>query len=123
MPLLRIIIIIIKIITIDYFNIVFISIFEAKVSLARVIIIIFLYQGCVEGLKDFVNNHLLILGVIAVSISAIQVRNECRGHAFAIPIFYRSQLTLDASQIISIFCTQTSDNQHGTKSISKNMEP
>ena len=73
MPLLRIIIIIIKIITIDYFNIVFISIFEAKVSLARVIIIIFLYQGCVEGLKDFVNNHLLILGVIAVSISAIQV--------------------------------------------------
>lgn len=30
-------------------------------------------KGCVEGLKDFVNNHLLILGVIAVSISAIQL--------------------------------------------------
>ena len=90
MPLLRIIIII-KIVTTDYFNIVVTSIFEAKVSLTHVII--FFNQGCVEGLKDFVNNHLLILGVIAVSISAIQVRNECRGHAFAIPVFYRSQLT------------------------------
>ena len=80
-PLLRIIIIIIiiiiiKIITTDYFNIVVISIFKAKVSLTHVII--FFNQGCVEGLKDFVNNHLLILGVIAVSVSAIQVRNERR---------------------------------------------
>ena len=50
-------------------------------------LLFFFNQGCVEGLKDFVNNHLLILAVIAVSISAIQVRNECRGHAFAIPIF------------------------------------
>ena len=33
-------------------------------------------QGCIPELKKFVDDHLLILGIVAVSIAGIQVCNE-----------------------------------------------
>ena len=33
-------------------------------------------QGCISELKNFVDDHLLILGIVAVSIAGIQVCNE-----------------------------------------------
>ena len=35
-------------------------------------------QGCLSELKEFVDNHLIILGIVAVSIAAIQVCNELK---------------------------------------------
>ena len=40
------------------------------------VLFLLLSQGCLPELKEFVDNHLIILGIVAVSIAAIQVCNE-----------------------------------------------
>jgi len=40
------------------------------------VLLLLLSQGCLSELKQFVDDHLIILGIVAVSIAGIQVCNE-----------------------------------------------
>ena len=45
------------------------------------------FQGCLQSLTDFVDKHLFVLGIVAVSIAGIQV---CRCSFHSNPVSYRT---------------------------------